>query len=93
MNNTGSCSRRECDAREEIISKIRKAKRDVGFPLGCDFFKDVWPVAIGSMKDITDVAMIAHAGGLQGMSEADALIEIRKITTKYWTHISPTRNQ
>lgn len=36
------------------------------------------------LKTLMDVATIAHAGGLVGMSESDALVAIRKATLKYW---------
>ena len=34
---------------------------------------------------LTKAATIAHCGGLFGISEADALVEVRRITLPYWS--------
>lgn len=33
---------------------------------------------------LAEVAAVAHDGGLRGMSEADALISIRRLTLPHW---------
>ena len=37
-------------ARQEIIRRIARAKREAGFPRSCNFFNDVWPVALAAIK-------------------------------------------
>jgi hypothetical protein len=44
----------EWDARERIIRNIVRAKRDAGFPLDSDFFRDVWPVVLKSYLEGND---------------------------------------
>ena len=36
----------EFEAREKMVRNVIKAKRDAGFPLGSNFFEDVWPVVL-----------------------------------------------
>ena len=44
----------EWDAREEIIKNIVRAKREAGFPLESNFFKDVWPVVLRAYLEEND---------------------------------------
>jgi hypothetical protein len=39
----------EAKAREKIIRRIIRAKREAGYPLKCDFFADVWPAALAAL--------------------------------------------
>ena len=41
------------------------------------------------MNTIKQIADIAHCGGLAGLTEADALTAIRRLSLKYW---DTTRN-
>ena len=47
----GMCSEEECAARQKIIFDIIRAKRDAGFKRDCNFFQDVWPVALAALKE------------------------------------------
>ena len=47
----GMCSEKECAARQKIIFDIIRAKRDAGFSRDCNFFQDVWPVALAALKE------------------------------------------
>jgi hypothetical protein len=40
-------------ARKKIIYRIIRAKREAGFPRNCNFFDDVWPVALDALKHNT----------------------------------------
>lgn len=44
------------------------------------------------LEDLEGIAMVAHCGGLDGMSQDDALIAIRRSTVSYWDK-SATREQ
>lgn len=48
LRDRGTCSAKECAARQQIVRDIIKAKRDAGFPLTSVFFKDVWPVVLAA---------------------------------------------
>jgi hypothetical protein len=37
-------------ARKKIIYRIIRAKREAGFPRNCNFFDDVWPVALSRLN-------------------------------------------
>jgi hypothetical protein len=44
----------EWEAREKMVSRIIRAKREAGFPLKSNFFDDVWPVVLEAYLNRTE---------------------------------------
>lgn len=68
----GWCTPKEAGARAKIIYRIIRAKREAGFPRDCDFFRDVWPVALAALAERDALAArLAEAMRLLEFAEAN----------------------
>ncbi|MFN3888108.1 MAG: hypothetical protein ACK4MG_14230 [Aquabacterium sp.] len=64
---------------------LRELRRAIDCALG-ETEEQSPPLALALAERLAHVAAIAHMGGLAGLSEADALIDVRKLTAEHIRH-------
>lgn len=86
------------DVRESelVAARSRLADKEILLAEAVEYgtgYKQAYDEAMANyqmaLARLAEIAAIAHDGGLRGMSEADALVAIRRLTLPHWNKSTP----